>query len=59
MRNISHRYVRKGRKHYHLEERVKGDEYVLKKANQTNLKEEEEKDTTVKVDIKEDATSEE
>jgi hypothetical protein len=40
-------------------ERVKGDEYVLKKANQTNLKEEEEKGTTVKVDIKEDATSEE
>ncbi len=39
-------------------ERVKGDEYVLKKANQTNLKEEEEKGTTVKVDIK-DATSEE
>jgi hypothetical protein len=40
-------------------ERVKGDEYVLKKANQTNLKEEENKGTTVKVDIKEDATSEE
>jgi hypothetical protein len=40
-------------------ERVKGDEYVLKKANQANLKEEEEKGTTVKVDIKEDATSEE
>ena len=59
MRNISHRYVRKWRKHYHLEERVKGDEYVLKKANQTNLKEEEKKGTTVKVDIKEDATSEE
>ena len=39
--------------------RVKGDEYVLKKADQTNLKEEEEKGTTVKVDIKEDATSEE
>jgi len=37
-------------------ERVKGDEYVLKKAN---LKEEEKKGTTVKVDIKEDATSEE
>ena len=37
-------------------ERVKGDEYVLKKAN---LKEEEEKGTTVKVDTKEDATSEE
>ena len=40
-------------------ERVKGDEYVLKKANQANLKEEEEKGTTVKVDIKEDATSDE
>ena len=40
-------------------ERVKGDEYVLKKANQANLKEEEEKGTTVKVDIKEDVTSEE
>lgn len=40
-------------------ERVKGDEYVLKKANQANLKEEEEKDMTVKVDTKEDTTSEE
>jgi hypothetical protein len=40
-------------------ERVKGDEYVLKKANQANLREEEEKGTTVKVDVKEDATSEE
>ena len=40
-------------------ERVKGDEYVLKKANQANLKEEEEKGTTVIVDTKEDATSEE
>jgi hypothetical protein len=40
-------------------ERVKGDEYVLKKANQANLKEEEKKGTTVKVDIQEDATSEE
>ena len=40
-------------------ERIKGDEYVLKKANQANIKEEEEKGTTVKVDIKEDATSEE
>ncbi len=42
-------------------ERVKGDEYVLKKANQANIKEEEEeeKGTTVKVDIKEDATSKE
>ena len=39
--------------------RVKGDEYVLKKANQANLKEEEEKGTTVIVDTKEDATSEE
>ena len=40
-------------------ERVNGDEYVLKKANQANLKEEEEKSTSVKVDVKEDATSEE
>ena len=40
-------------------ERVKGDEYVLKKANQANIKEGEKKGTTVKVDIKEDATSEE
>ena len=40
-------------------ERVKGDEYVLKKANQANLKEEEEKGTTVIVATKEDATSEE
>ena len=40
-------------------ERVAGDEYVLKKANQANLKEEKEKGTAVKVDIKEDATSEE
>ena len=40
-------------------ERLKGDEYVLKNANQANLKEEEEKGKTVKVDIKEDATSEE
>jgi hypothetical protein len=40
-------------------ERVKGDEYVLKKANQANLREEKEKGTTVKVDVKEDATSEE
>ena len=40
-------------------ERVKGDEYVLKKANQAKLKEEEEKDITVKVDTKEDTTSEE
>ncbi len=40
-------------------ERVKGDEYVLKKANQANLKEEEERSTSVKVDIKEDSTSEE
>ena len=40
-------------------ERVKGDEYVLKKTNQANLKEEEEKDMTVKVDTKEDTTSEE
>ena len=37
-------------------ERIKGDEYVLKKAN---VKEEEEKGTTVKADVKEDATSEE
>ena len=40
-------------------ERVKGDAYVLKKANQANLKEEEEKGMNGKVDIKEDATSEE
>ena len=41
-------------------ERVKGDEYVLKKANEAkNLKEEEKKGMTDKVDIKEDATSEE
>ena len=43
-------------------ERVKEDEYVLKKANQANLKEEneeEEKDMTGKVDVNEDATSEE
>ena len=41
-------------------ERIKGDEYVLKKANQANIKEEEEeKGTTVKADVKEDATSEE
>ena len=35
--------------------RVEGAEEVLKKAN---LKEEEEKDTTVKADVKEEATSE-
>ena len=43
-------------------ERVEGDEYVLKKANQANqanLKEKEKKSTNVKVDVKEDATSEE
>lgn len=43
-------------------ERVKEDEYVLKKANQANLKEEneeEEKDMTGKVDVNEDVTSEE
>lgn len=40
-------------------ERIKGDEYVLKKANQANIKVEEEKGTTVKADVKEDATSEE
>ena len=40
-------------------ERVAGDVYVLKKANQANLKEEEEKGTAVKVDIKEDATTSE
>jgi hypothetical protein len=41
-------------------ERVKEDEYVLKRANQANIKEEEEeKGTTVKVDVNEDATSEE
>lgn len=58
MRNISHRYVR-NEETSSSSGRVKGDEYVLKKANQANLKEEEEKGTTVKVDIKEDATSEE
>ncbi|HET8792383.1 MAG TPA: hypothetical protein VFM31_01205 [Nitrososphaeraceae archaeon] len=40
-------------------ERVKGDEYVLKKANEANLKEVEEKDTRVKIDLKEDDISEE
>ena len=45
-------------------ERVKADEFILKRANQANIKEEEEeeeeeKGTTVKVDVKEDATSEE
>ena len=41
-------------------ERVKEDELILKKANQANIKEEEEeKGTTVKVDVKEDATYEE
>ena len=40
-------------------ERVKEDEFILKRANQANIKEEEEKGTTVKVDLKEDATSEE
>ena len=43
-------------------ERVKEDEYVLKKANQANLKEEneeEEEDMTGKVDVNEDTTSEE
>ena len=40
-------------------ERVKGDEQVLKKANQANLKEEENKGMTGNVDVKEDATSEE
>ena len=39
--------------------RVEGAEEVLKKANQANIKEEEEKGTTVKADVKEDATSEE
>ena len=40
--------------------RVKADEFILKKANQANIKEEEEeKGTTFKVDVKEDATSEE
>ena len=39
-------------------ERVKGDEYVLKKANEANLKEVEEKGTRVKIDVKEDANSE-
>ena len=41
-------------------ERVAADEYVLKKANEAkNIKEEEKKGMTDKVDIKEDATSEE
>ena len=40
-------------------ERVKGDEYVLKKANEANLKEVEEKGTRVKIDLKEDDISEE
>jgi hypothetical protein len=40
-------------------ERIKEDEFILKRANQANIKEEEEKGTTVKVDLKEDATSEE
>ena len=40
-------------------ERVKADEFILKKANQANIEEEGEKGTTVKVDVKEDATSEE
>ena len=39
--------------------KVKWGEYILKKTNPTNLKEEEEKGTTVKVDIKEDVTFEE
>ena len=39
--------------------RVEGAEEVLKKANQANIKEEEEKDTAVKADVKEEATSEE
>ena len=41
-------------------ERVKEDELILKKANQANIKEEEEeKGNTVKVDVKEDVTFEE
>jgi hypothetical protein len=40
-------------------ERVKEDEFILKRANQANIKEEEEKGTTVIVDVKEDTTSEE
>ena len=40
-------------------ERVKEDEFILKRANQANIKEEEEKDTTVKVNVKEDTTSQE
>lgn len=39
-------------------ERVKADEFILKKANQANIKEEEEeKGTTVKADVKEDTIS--
>ena len=40
-------------------ERVKEDEFILKRANQANIKEEEEKGTTVKVKVKEDTTSQE
>lgn len=34
-------------------ERIEGDEYVLKKANQANLKEEKNKGMTSKVNVKE------
>ena len=40
-------------------ERVKEDEFILKRANQANIKEEKKEGKTVKVDVKEDATSEE
>ncbi len=40
--------------------RVKEDEFILKRANQANIREEDkEKGTTVKVDLKEDAIPEE
>ena len=40
-------------KRHHHPERIKGDEYVLKKANQANLKEEKNKGMTSKVNVKE------
>ena len=39
-------------------ERVKEDEYVLKKANEANLKEVEEKGPRVKIDLKDDTSEE-
>ena len=58
MINISHRYVRK-RGYIIIIWKSKRRWIRFKKANQANLKKEEEKGTTVKVDTKEDATSEE